>query len=320
MNCDSYEYPEEDGVYKCADCMNGYGLEENGTECFKCDDPNCIMCDQGPEFCEFCSNYTFWKNGKCVSSCVDPNCDKCNPYNNADCLYCKDGYGLYKVKVEVEPEEGVEQEEYYDHYCKPCAVSNCEMCDIGFETCGRCKPGYRVANNFTECQKCTDPNCHNCPDYADVCDFCFLGYHLTQSGKCVKCKPENCEDCSDSTSVCFECLDGYTFDLREGSSTFGKCSKCNVYNCAQCDFALSFCVECLDGYSLVGGHCLNADGIDEGKIRNRGKDGKSKVGIIVGVIVGVVAVAAIVTVVVIVVKRKQGGGDAESSQESNLQQ
>ena len=304
LNCRDYEYPKEDGVYRCADCEDGYGLDENQTKCFKCDDPNCIMCDQGPEFCEFCSNYTFWQKGKCVSNCVDPNCQTCNPYNNADCIFCKDGWGLYTVAVDNDDYE----EQYYDHRCKPCEVKNCIMCDINATTCGQCKPGYRVSDDYLRCEKCQSPNCNDCQTSVEFCDYCDDGFHLSQDRECIKCSPQNCHDCSDSSSVCFQCVEGFTFDLREGSSSYGKCVKCNVYKCKQCDFALEFCVECDDDYNLVGGHCLNADGIDESAMKKKGGGSKNKTGIIVGVVVGVLAAAAIAVVVVIVVKKKNGGG------------
>mgnify|MGYP000632622203 CR=1 FL=1 len=103
----------------------------------------------------------------------------------------------------------------------------------------------------------------------------------TNASSCTPCLA-NCNICTSGTN-CSTCAPGY--------SCWGfTCVKC-VDNCKTCITSLS-CVECMEGYTLSN-DLTTCSG--------------SKVGMIIGIVVGAVALIAIIIVAVWLIKRNKAG-------------
>ena len=162
----------------CSSCIEGFGFNEDKTQCIKCELENCLHCNPNYKRCTECI-----KNKKCEI------CDE-----SGSCTSCASGYLLKDKK------------------CKKCGLENCDYCPENEDTqCYKCSAGFQTTLFEYQCVQCDDINCGDCQEKITECSSCKEGFGLDYRkgnchyGKCTKCSIENCINCNGNPTYCYEC-------------------------------------------------------------------------------------------------------------------
>ena len=240
---------------KCQDRCNKFYVERNG-QCFKCNDPNCVTCDQLTlDTCKRCDENYVLKNNQCIADC---------------------GSGFFKFAIEEK-----------NNVCQPCS-SKCESCTSATK-CDKCMTGAYLKNNEcvvdcgpgwviksnTKCVQCTSPTCLTCdsnnPDKCIICNSqtylkdgicvnsCGDKYYGSNKSTCIPCTDTACVKCSPE-SKCLICgpskflLNGECKDscptgwIPDNSSVCIQCTDPQCHTCLLSD--INKCKTCKTSYLL----------------------------------------------------------------------
>lgn len=240
-NCIEATYSEEEKKAICSKCEEGYFLDNEDNNCYKCD--------------EYQTKYEIEIKGckKCRLKETELICEKISEYYT-------------NIDGEIES------------YCDKL-ISNCILCSFHSEEdlknrilkCDECRGDTYISSDQTECKPCyEDENgCLICSDEKEdgfICQKCAPGYFLFSNGTCSKCSDyfgEGCSSCIfspyDLSLHCTDCEEGYTLDID------GKCKNCfENEGCLNCNFIGKngfVCEKCLDSYILDNGYCISKDSI-----------------------------------------------------------
>ncbi|XP_048251123.1 uncharacterized protein LOC124131170 [Haliotis rufescens] len=313
----------------CKDCVDGYyggncsqqcGSCKNGTHCNKSNGecpqgcktnfqtPYCKDCEDGyfggncSQLCGSCKNGTHCNksNGECPQGCKTnfqaPHCKDCvDGYYGGNCSQqcgsCKNGTHCNKSNGECP--QGCKTN-FQTPYCKDCEDGyfggNCS------QLCGSCKNGTHCNKSNGECpQGCKTnfqaPHCKDCVDgyyggnCSQQCGSCKNGTHCNKSnGEC----PQGCKT-NFQTPYCKDCEDGYF-----GGNCSQLCGSCK--NGTHCNKSNGACPQgCKTNFQTP--YCKVAQ-----KSNKQGP--QSLTGVIVGVVIAVLSLAAVVAVLVYMRRRR----------------
>ncbi|EAR90744.2 zinc finger lsd1 subclass family protein (macronuclear) [Tetrahymena thermophila SB210] len=245
-------------------CPEAYFQNTQTNTCDKCDDSNCLMCNQSPQKCTKCKDpYLVSTLFKCENECqqfIEYNnngiCELCtNKISNClscqqeTCIKCVDKFYLSQDKKQCLQECPIQQIGVNSTgLCTSCA-EGCTKCEQNDQTiCSSCIKGYFFENN--KCQK----NCESV-NFADETSNQCLPCNLKYS-QCQECDINNCKSCNNlyldiSSSRCIgKCEQGQYY-----SKLKNQCQNCQDPNCYSCkDSDPNQCIDCK--YTFAGRYYL----------------------------------------------------------------
>jgi len=266
-------------------------LGQNGNGCVECENGYILyggVCRQS------CQSNEFFLDGECKLCNADDAfgqyCSKCSA---SGCETCTGG----KVAV-----SGI---------CQDCSVftPHCSECG-GVQSCTACSDdlvavGNSCVTKSTKCQNAFGDGCLDCSNectdcVADTC--CPPNQHIVNKGNndfscgtCASVFDENCVSCT--SAECLVCKDGMAVDS-------GVCTSCSdlFVGCGLCDS--NECKGCANtSFKLTPNGCIFEELVDSGS-NPESNNGKGKLILIVGIVVGVVVVAIIAVIVIYCVVSK----------------
>lgn len=319
---------------KCVNCTEGFFVSESGTTCIQCS-TQCKACSQSANLCTKCNTgYTLESNSCLLSNCAQVDGDRCTKCSEG--YFITDTFKCEKCGTQCKECQGtattcISCEQPYILQGGSCSISNCIQ--IANMLCDKCADGYYVTADKKRCLAC-DLSCKTCAASGPACTICADGYVLDSATSV--CYKDNCKSCirgtcslnsETQTKECI-CNEKYSFNGTAcvmdlcGTCTNGECmwtdeltsyctcpknhkldkgvcitSKCDACVFGQCklnDNETSFECNCNAGYTM------NGDGICV-ILQNKNT---SSTGIIVGAVLGALAVAAIIITTSVLVKRR----------------
>lgn len=153
--------------------------------------------------------------------------------------------------------------------CVPCAIDNCETCDISQlgRICYMCKEGTYLSNDQTQCLPC-HADCKTCSGpQSTQCLSCVEGkVHSLNGMGASSCKDEcktnvdGCRSCGaviSKTKYCSQCQSQTSVPVNgECKSQTTRSIKTQAAESAECArYSNGVCLACADGYFLHDGGC-----------------------------------------------------------------
>jgi len=306
---------DDDGQAKCTQCKSGYLLV--GWTCKPCSaqfpEGHCSECSSSG--CTKCEDESMEisMNGQCIrckdeeelfdtttKTCVEcgtmfSRCSKCT---KDMCTGCE-GAGDQSMILDAETGACQTCSEVHGSGCTTCNDDKCETCTS--DLC--CKDGKKIVvdpkSKKAECGYCSvfDVNCSECS--STTCTKCsgedmFID---PDTGKCVSCS-ERFVDCGRCTAdVCTACIDTDPTKYiltNEGCAQF----ETDVEPSSSLPQSQSVVPSSTHGSSSANTTTSSSQPIVKPSSAGTEEDGGSKAGMIVGIVVGCLVVAAIIGVAV----------------------
>ena len=277
-NCQKIYLNENNNIYHCTQCFDGYNLlrDNNGERCVK----NNFIVTPKANLLKYC------KNSVNIGTEDKPwhSCNQC--IGNDELLQEEREKGIVFTKIIYEENNTA----YCDMSNNYKSLDNCTQAirkivnNEVIHTCKNCAEGNKLIKNTDQnlqyCQyyhyenTCTIKNCKTCKNSNNDSPFCLecnSGYSLV-GGKCYKC-PSNCKTCLNSNYdynelVCSSCDSHYALNSTNGcTSCPNNCTSCHFDNnnnlvCEKCadNYVMnknSLCENCSDNEEIGGIGCIN---------------------------------------------------------------
>lgn len=211
------------------------------TNCFYCEEPNCVECIKECQRCQknVC-NLDKSSYNKLIKNIPDYNYDNNNNNNLID-IYTNSANLIDVFNPAYLNKKDISVKKDCSKTCKNCEKCICISCE---------KP-----SDFTKCPSCKDYFCNSCKSF---CVGCKLLICRKCADKCKKCDKTICKKCS---TACHNCREVFCALENCFKNNFkSKCKKCNKNFCNHCvkDYT-SKCLSCSETLCkkciLVCGKC-----------------------------------------------------------------
>ncbi|KAM9990718.1 hypothetical protein ACTFIY_006749 [Dictyostelium cf. discoideum] len=248
-------------------------------------------------------------NANCDTKCL--NGGTCNPFTGCQCI-----------------------NEYYGDYCelKHCTVPQCLNGGSCNTTVGECSCINGFYGDYCGTKDCTVPQCLN----GGSCNTTIGECSCTQGYEGIDCSGISCSvsclngSCNTTVGEC-SCINDFYGDncgtkdctvpqcLNGGScnTTVGECSCPQGYEGMDCS-GISCSASCLNGScNTTVGQCQCAGDYDGDNCSSENKK-KTNIGVIIGPILGGLALIAIIVVAIVLIKKKKNGNSKKNTNNIEL--
>lgn len=244
----------ENEVYFCRLCKDGYFYDELTRGCIACSDAisNCNLC-LGADICQRCDAGLIPMGDTCSSRNI-PGCAKSDSQNNMKCEMCLPDYSMSESRMQCGRCSQISPA------CTSCSLDNGGRPDDCLECIWpsknvdgqcvweECKRWIRVGDKL-ECEECDDT-------FGIMDGNCFKCESHDQSNEFWK----DCKSCSiDWNNKAWDCLDCMRmktlYEIPGGVTPLNQCSYPWIDFCNEMIFDQPLCDNCIDSYFSTGPSC-----------------------------------------------------------------